>query len=135
MYGVDGWNDTNVTDSDDNDDDDDESDRRRFADLANDMMTTGMFTTDMMTTDMDTMTSDLMTTDMDMLSTETFPTMMMSTEEWPTYSTTSSPAAGGGPSMQVTGILVWPQFTVEHKVAMTNETEELVFELEAEDVF
>jgi len=138
MYGVDGWNYTNVTDSDDNDDD--ESDRRRFADLANNMMTTGMFTTDMMTTDMDLMTSDLMTTDMmttdmDMLSTETFPTMMMSTEEWPTYSTTSSPAAGGGPTMQVTGILVWPQFTVEHKVAMTNESGVLVFELEAEDVF
>ena len=38
-------------------------------------------------------------------------------------------------SMQVTGVLVWPNFTVEHKVAELNDSEALVFELQAEDVF
>jgi hypothetical protein len=38
-------------------------------------------------------------------------------------------------SMQVTGVLVWPNFTVEHKVAELNDSEAVVLELAAQDVF
>jgi len=57
---------------------------------------------------------------------------MWTTEEWdPRPSINDSSNSG----MQVTGILVWPHFTVEHKVAQMNDTAVLVLELEADDVF
>merc|ERR1719474_2304420 len=57
---------------------------------------------------------------------------MWTTEEWDPRPLINDSSNSG---MQVTGILVWPHFTVEHKIAQLNDTAVIVLELEADDVF